>query len=260
MSWYDRDVSVVPERIQIEYYGSVGSTNLVARERLAFGADAWTVIFAEQQKSGRGQGEKSWVSPSGNMYASIILRPGTELTALSQLSFVAALAVADVVESSVLGTEVDVRLKWPNDVFLNRHKVSGILLESHSVTENLVVRYAVVVGVGINVSSNPANTRYGATCINRFAKPSKSVHEVLSGFLKAMVSWYDIWEVAGFDVVRTAWQDRSYGLGQRVRISQGNEPPVGGIFVGLDDDGRMLVRQTDDRMKTISSGSVDFSE
>ena len=231
MFWDACDVSVLPERIQIEHYESVGSTNIMARERLVCGADAWTVIWADQQKSGRGQGEKYWVSPSGNMYASVILKPSTELNSLSQLSFVAALAVAEVVESSVVGMGVDVRLKWPNDVLLNGRKVSGILLESHSVRENLAAGYAVVVGVGINVSSSPANTRYGATFINRLAKRPKNVCEVLSGFLRAMVSWYDIWAATGFDAVRTAWQDRSYGLGRGVSVTQGNELTVSGTFV-----------------------------
>jgi BirA family transcriptional regulator, biotin operon repressor / biotin---[acetyl-CoA-carboxylase] ligase len=105
-----------------------------------------TVILAEQQLKGRGTLERKWISPRGGIWLSVILRPRIPPEKISFLGLVAALAVCDtIIEKTMLFPKI----KWPNDIFLNHKKVSGILIDA--ATRGIKVEYAVV-GIGINAN------------------------------------------------------------------------------------------------------------
>ncbi len=144
------------DQFTVWHYDRIGSTNDEAHRMASEGAPHGTVIHADEQTAGRGRLAHTWFSPPGNLYLSVLLRTGQPAARSAELSFLAALAVADTVEA-LLPRQIRAMLKWPNDVLINGAKIAGILLEQ--------VDDATVLGIGLNVLEAPSNLAYKATTI-----------------------------------------------------------------------------------------------
>ena len=229
--------------------GDVGSTNDEARQRLEMLGDGPYVVTGARQLSGRGRRGRAWVSPEGNVYASFALRPDAPLSRFPELSFVAALAVSDAaIEVVPDGTRV--RCKWPNDVLVDGAKVSGILLETAATPQG----QAVIVGIGVNVISKPADTPYPATALAEYdaAIRADTVFEALSRALARRISQ---WEAGGFPAVRADWMARADALNEQV-IARLSDREVRGRFVDLDEDGALLLETGAGDMVRIAAGDI----
>jgi BirA family biotin operon repressor/biotin-[acetyl-CoA-carboxylase] ligase len=237
----------------IRLYDSVGSTNDEARHLARAGAAHGTVVAARQQTAGRGRVGRGWVSPPGNLHVSILLRLGLPPTRLAELSFVAALAVADMVES-FLPPGARAALKWPNDVLVGGAKISGILIEQ--------VEAATILGIGVNVEHCPTDTPYPATSLAQELNSLSPQPPLASGtggisvdacrnaLLSALASRLEHWLNAGFPSIRADWLARAHPLGTRLRAGQ-----IDGIFAGLDLDGALLL-DTQGGRRRILAGDV----
>ena len=137
----------------IEHLEETDSTNRVASERGAAGAEHGYTVIAESQTAGRGRLGRSFFSPPHrNLYSSSILRPQLDTSVAPTLIPSAAIAVADTLADE-LGSREGVEIKWPNDVLLGGRKTSGILMEMHA--EEARVGH-LVLGIGINLNIDPA--------------------------------------------------------------------------------------------------------
>src|SRR5580693_2293306 len=143
--------SSMTDHFTVWHHHRIGSTNDEARRLANEGAPHCTVVHADEQTAGRGRLAHTWFSPPGNLYLSILLRTGQPASRAAELSFVAALAVAETVEA-LLPRQIRAMLKWPNDVLVNGAKIAGILLEQ--------VDDATVLGIGLNVLEAPSNLAY----------------------------------------------------------------------------------------------------
>ncbi|MEM7617486.1 MAG: biotin--[acetyl-CoA-carboxylase] ligase [Pseudomonadota bacterium] len=136
-------------------FDSIDSTGAYAKRQFERGdITEGTVIFAEHQSKGYGRYGKEWISPKGNFYCSIVLKPNTDLRRLSQLPFVFAAAVGRVLKDLLPEDRDKVQYKWPNDILINNKKVAGILLES-SMTRGSTSPNWLLVGIGINTVNSP---------------------------------------------------------------------------------------------------------
>ena len=116
---------------------------------------------ARSQSAGRGRRGSAWVSPPGNLYASLLLSEPSPKPLAPQLSFVAALALHDALCDCAPRLGPLLKLKWPNDVLLGPDKLAGILIEGESEPV-----FAVVIGFGVNCASHPPGTAFSG---DRFA-------------------------------------------------------------------------------------------
>ncbi|MGQ0583608.1 MAG: biotin--[acetyl-CoA-carboxylase] ligase [Reyranella sp.] len=220
---------VLPDGWTLVALDGVGSTNDEAARLAEAGAAEGTVVWAREQTGGRGRRGRHWSSPVGNLYSSTILRPDCAASRATELGFVAALAVADVVPS---GRET--RVKWPNDVMVDGGKVAGILLES-SIGQGGQVEH-VVAGIGINVAFAPQlpEMRYPGAALGG------SVEAALERLTQALAVRLAEWRRQGFETVRAAWLAKAGPLGADVDVRLGEEL-VRGRFAGLDDEGALLL-------------------
>ncbi|MEM9136559.1 MAG: biotin--[acetyl-CoA-carboxylase] ligase [Cyanobacteria bacterium P01_F01_bin.42] len=136
-----------PER-QLFTYETVGSTNTVLHEHLEKGATPGAVVIAAQQTAGRGQRSRSWVSPIGGLYMSVAIAPNLPASQTARLTMASAWGIA----AGLRRHQVPVRLKWPNDLYLDQKKLGGILTET-SVQGSQV--YRAIVGIGLNWRNAP---------------------------------------------------------------------------------------------------------
>ncbi len=248
----DSDLPILPPGYRLIAREAVGSTNDEARDLIAAGAAQGAVIWAESQTAGRGRHGRDWISPPGNLYCSIIMRPKVEQSRLTEISFVAALAVRDAI-APVLPQGVPVELKWPNDVLAAGRKVAGILVEAERLPDEAAT--ALIVGVGINIVSAPREASYPATCISALARAPR-VSRLLSSLVAALDRRVELWTRNGFAAIRQEWMDHAYGVGGQVTASSG----ISGTFTGLDETGAIIIAMTDGEQRRLVSGSVRFSE
>ncbi|WP_428489843.1 biotin--[acetyl-CoA-carboxylase] ligase [Rhodopila sp.] len=227
------------------HYDKIGSTNDEARQLAAEGAPHGTVVHADEQTAGRGRLSHRWFSPPGNLYVSIVLRTGQSAARSGELSFLAALAVADTVEV-LLPRQIRAMLKWPNDVIVNGAKIAGILLEQ--------IDEATIMGIGLNVLEAPSNAAYKTTTIvaNGGIASVDGARDILLDRLGQHLS---TWQIDGFVPIRAQWLNRSFPLGAAIRASSAGEP-VAGQFAGLDLDGALLLDTPRGRQRILAGEVV----
>jgi BirA family biotin operon repressor/biotin-[acetyl-CoA-carboxylase] ligase len=168
---------------------------------------------------------------------------------VGQLSFAAALAVADV--AAHVAPHAAITVKWPNDVLVDGKKTAGILLESGTDAQGAWL----AVGIGINLAEAPANTEFPATALAAFAAPP-SPDEALTLLAARFAHWYDGWMSGGFETLRAAWLARAGGLGLPIRARLPNETRHG-LFEGIDNNGALLLNEQG-RITPIAAGEVFF--
>jgi BirA family biotin operon repressor/biotin-[acetyl-CoA-carboxylase] ligase len=248
---------VLPAGFRHEAHETLPSTSAEAFARARAGAPGKLWITAAEQSAGRGRRGRSWSTGRGNLAASLLLIDPAPAAVAATVSFVAGVALHQAVVD-VAGPSLADRLalKWPNDLLLDREKVSGILIEGEKLDSG---RFAVVIGIGVNCIVHPEITAaYPAT---DFAARGVAVEaEALFGHLAARVaSELSRWDAgAGFAQVRSAWLARSRGIGEAIRVNLPDRV-VDGRFADLDDAGRLIVLKADGKRETISAGDVFFA-
>ena len=231
---------------------AVTSTNDEAVGLAVAGAGTGTLVWARTQSKGRGRRGRSWSSPEGNLYLSLILRPGREARRAAGLAFLAAIAIGEGI-APLIPASVAIRYKWPNDVLLNGRKVAGVLLES-SLGPKGGLDW-LVIGVGVNVESFPEGTGYPATSLVAEGAEGLGPACVLEGFCQAFLSAYERWRDEGFAGVRARWLARAAGIGERIEVRLDDET-LSGIFAGLDGAGALILRRAGEEDRRISAGDV----
>jgi len=228
-------------------YPSLVSTNAEAK-KIAPSAENGTVVVAEVQTVGRGRMERSWHSPKGGVWISVILKPKIPPSLAFRVNVAAAVAVARALEA-LYG--LGVGIKWPNDLMVGERKVCGILTEIGAEMDSL---YYAVVGIGINANLDPDSfpEDWKATSISgllgRDVLRLELVRRVLEEVERACGEM-----AASFDRVIGEWSDRSATLGRRVRITT-RSGEFEGRAEALEADGALLVRRDDGRGERVIAG------
>ena len=234
-------------------YDEVDSTNLEAKRLAASGGAHGAVIWARRQHQGYGRMGREWISQEGNLFVSLLLRPGKSPEQCTQLSFVMALASRQAV-ASILGDELHLQLKWPNDLLLEGRKLGGMLLEVVPAAEK-DAGSAVIVGIGINVETHPDDLPYPAVSLKAAGVELISAKIVLSRLVHHLIQYYDRWEHEGFAPLRAEWLEHAYQKGERVSVVNGTGD-VEGIFTGIDEVGRLQLQDEGGEMLIISAGDM----
>lgn len=239
-------------------YDALDSTNAEAQRLAGGGASHGAVIWARRQSAGRGRLGREWVSSEGNLFVTVLLHPPVGLERCPQLSFVAALAVAETLDG-ILPEAARVSCKWPNDVLVDGKKIAGILLEAFTTPDAIASRQWIAVGVGVNVDNFPEHVMFPATCVRDAGVELISAKIVLSRFIHHFIEAYDLWAAKGFAPIETAWKARAHRLGKAVEVLVGEEQ-LSGIFDGIDAQGAMLLRDKKKKVTAIHAGDVFYKE
>ncbi|MBO0732895.1 MAG: biotin--[acetyl-CoA-carboxylase] ligase [Methylocapsa sp.] len=232
-------------------HGEVTSTNEEALLRANAGDPGRLWVVAKSQTAGRGRNGRTWSSPAGNLYASLLLLNPALPHKAPELGFVAGIAAAHTIRA-ILRRGDRVRIKWPNDVLFDGAKCCGILIESALLCDG---QLACTAGIGVNCRAHPQNTPYPATdlmAISGNAIEAKQVFAELSG---SMAHWLGVWAAgAGFALIRTEWLSLASGVGTRVRVALPSHT-IEGIFRTIDASGRLVLERPGETL-TIGAGDV----
>jgi BirA family biotin operon repressor/biotin-[acetyl-CoA-carboxylase] ligase len=239
----------LPPGYRLHRFDSVASTNDEARALARAGAAGRSVVWALEQRAGRGRRGRSWISPPGNLYLSLLLYPRCPAGRAAQLGFVAALALT---EALPLPPATAISCKWPNDVLAGGRKIAGILLESEMGEGGRLAH--LVLGVGVNVVSSPRDTEFPATSIAEEGGIALSPAALLTRFLGRFDAWMQRWQEEGFGPVRANWLPRAAFLGEPLRLRLA-DVSLDGRFLDLDEGGALLF-ECQGETRRISAGEV----
>jgi BirA family transcriptional regulator, biotin operon repressor / biotin---[acetyl-CoA-carboxylase] ligase len=230
-----------------------GSTNADLLDLAARGLNDGSVLVAEEQTAGRGRQGRSWVSPPGSALTfSVLLRPERiPPERLGWVPLVAGTATATAVRAL---TGLDARLKWPNDVLIGGRKLAGILAE--------VAGNAIVVGIGVNVSSAPGELPVGPGGLPPTSLLAEGVpvarDVLLIEILRAFGQWYKTLSQDP-DPQRIGllaqYAKLSATVGREVRVELPGGTAVSGMAAEVDPDGRLLV-DTGTGVYAVAAGDV----
>lgn len=250
----------LPSPYRLVELESVDSTNAEAKRLAEAGADDFTIVWAKRQTAGRGRRGRTWVSDEGNLTFSILLRLPYPARNVMQLGFVAANAVADAIQVAAPAGAF-VHVKWPNDVLIEGKKIAGILMEAEIDMSSPEQLKWLVLGIGVNVASHPANsdTEYPATSLagEGVTGDGLNVEALLDTLAKRFLAGLVTWRNLGFGPIRRHWLVRAKGLGGPVTVRLPNES-LRGIFAALDEDGALILHRDDKSNRRITAGDVFF--
>jgi len=243
---------------EIHYYPEVDSTNEVAKRLAQEGAPEGTIVIAESQRSGRGRRGKKWLSPSGGVWMTIILRPDIPPSKAPQLTLVTGVAVAETMDQEC---RLDVGIKWPNDILIGEKKVCGILTEASANPHGLEY---VVVGIGIDlnvdVDNFPPELRKGATSLKQELEKEISGVKLVQQFLYNFETLYNDFKTGKFPEILTKWRRLSKTIGTYVEVHK-KGGIVRGEAVGVNREGVLILETDDGNLRKIISGEcIHFKE
>ncbi|AOZ91316.1 biotin--[acetyl-CoA-carboxylase] ligase [Paenibacillus crassostreae] len=239
---------------KVEVIKTTFSTQEDARRRAEQGAAEGTLIIAEEQTGGKGRLGRKWFSPYGKgIWMSLILRPQQPLKFASQLTLLTGVAVCRAIRQ-VTGLEVGI--KWPNDILIQKRKICGILLES--AIEDNVMRYCIAgIGISVNVDDNdyPDELKTIATSLKIESGSTVNRTLLIAAVMEEFETLYQIYQQKGFRPIINLWEALSLNLNEEV-IVHSHQGIQEGIAVGLDSSGALLVDMGMGEIKPVISGDV----
>ena len=239
---------------KIFYRSEVLSTNDEAKILAEGGRENGTLIVADNQLKGRGRRGRSWICDGINSIAmSIILRPTFAPNQASMVTLVMALAVADVLSKL---TEGEVKIKWPNDILINKKKVCGILTEM-AAAEGAIDHIIIGVGINVNQKSMPEEIRGFASSMfieSNGMRYSRS--QIILAILEFFEYYYDIFAERGdFSDLVSVYEGYLINMDKEVKVLDPNGEFMG-TATGINDYGELIIQKENGEFTRVSSGEV----
>ncbi len=235
----------------IHRFGKVQSTNTLAMEMAIDGAEHAEVVLATEQLAGKGRSGRSWSSPYGGLYLSIILRPTLSMDELASLSPWSALALAKAIRKVC---RLDPKVSWPNDVMILDKKVAGILLES-SFSGGLL-EYCVI-GMGINsnlkIENLPSEVRDLSTTLLEQTKKPVDNEKLLNVLLVEFKQMYATLVNGESQALKEELANICSTLGRRVKV-QTSSGTMKAKAVDITNLGELVVEDDNGAKHTITTG------
>lgn len=233
-------------------YDEVKSTNDIAKELIKEGIPEGTIIVAKSQTKGRGRLNRHWIDEKGkNILMSIIVYPKTSLSSFSKITQVAAASVF----SALSEFELNVKIKWPNDVLVNNKKISGILVETS--VDNDCVNYAIV-GIGINVNMDVRDTEISNIATSIFNETNKEIDndKVLKKVIEKFNYYYNEF-LKGNDLALSVCRENSHIIGKLIKLEINND--IYKVRVkDIADDGKLVVQNPNGTIEYLSLNEVSL--
>lgn len=242
----------------VRYEETVASTQPIARRLAGEGAAEGTIVTCEEQTAGKGRLSRNWHSPkSSGIWMSLILRPEIPFQDAPQLTLVAAAAIARAVEKE---TAIKPEIKWPNDLLINRRKITGILTELQAESDRI---HSVIIGIGMNINQDsadfPAELKEIATSLYAETGQKFNRARLISSILFEFETLYGQFLKEGFLPVKRIWESYAVSLGKEIKATLVNGV-IRGTAAGITDEGVLLLEDHDGKVHSIYSADIELPE
>ena len=249
------DEGLLASNIEIFVSQSTGSTNDDAKNFLSEQSSLLSVHTSEQQVAGKGRNGKKWISPKGkNIYLSIGWLSNLKYSQVDGLS----LAIGTILASSLNKfTQNKVGIKWPNDLLIEKKKISGILIE----TIDLNNQVGVVIGIGINVHMSEEEGKeidQSWISLDELTESINDRNEVIGDIVNKVFQLTYLFTEEGFKPYKSDYESFDMLIGKKCNVI------INGIYktvdvLGVNDKGEMLVKDGSENL-TLRYGEVSIRE
>ncbi len=239
---------------RIEYYASVPSTGLIAKDLCAKTPVAelnGTVIIAEEQSGGTGRLGRHWVSPPGGIWTTIILKPEIPIDHVFMVTMACSIALVRTIRKLY---QIGALIKWPNDIYIGDRKVAGILLEISAEAED--VKHCIL-GIGIDANvppqSLPGNPETPITSLQAEHGEPIDRAAFLAYLLREFERRLRLIEAGEYESIVREWKSLSLTLDKRVKIKTPRKS-FEGMAIDIDEYGALIVRRDNGKVERVFSG------
>jgi BirA family biotin operon repressor/biotin-[acetyl-CoA-carboxylase] ligase len=245
---------------KVYYFDSVDSTQNFASSIAKNPDEAGSVVIAETQSSGKGRLGRTWVSPRGGIWMSIVLRPTFDISKITLIPLAAAVALSNAIFKTL---KLKTKLKWPNDVTLNGKKIAGMIIDAKVESSRIE---SLILGVGVNFRTNPKEIEkkikpkenfYGVSTLLKKTDKTKPA-ELVQSFLEELEKILSSLNDEKTRSIIAQWTKRSSTIGRAVTIDT-HDGKVAGNAIKLDKDGSLIVRQGSKQIK-VTVGDVTYKK
>ncbi|QXZ21774.1 biotin--[acetyl-CoA-carboxylase] ligase [Lelliottia amnigena] len=225
---------------------TVDSTNSEAKRWREKTGETYFAISAQKQTAGRGRFDRSWQTPEGNLAVTIVVPIPHNTSTLPSISLVTGLAICDVLAFFI--KNADIKIKWPNDILVNKAKISGTLIEVDS--------NSIYVGIGINRSVSPEDIPYATATVQQFSGQESS--EMVDVLVTRWNDYFEAWQQFGFENLVSSYIARMNRLNELVEISFDPEKTnkISGICRGVDNFGNLLLEDEKGIIEKYNYGEI----
>lgn len=238
---------------KMRYFESTGSTNWVGKQMTREqDPDALhgLVIIAEQQTGGIGRLGRSWVSPRGGIWATVVFTPKIPIDRVFMITMAGAIAIARSLRKEY---DLGALIKWPNDVYIGDSKVAGLLLELSAEADR--VHYALLgIGVDVNVSQTDlSGVPNAVTSVSIEVGRDVDRPQLLARILKELESRYLLLEAGEYEAIVREWKSLSCTLEHRVRVNT-LKNSFEGEAIDIDEYGALMIRKDNGKIERVIAG------
>src|SRR5687767_799855 len=225
-----------------------------------------TVILADEQYDGKGRGNKKWISPKGGLWMSLIIKPKIELNKINILSIIAAISVCEIINEI---SNLETRIKWPNDIIIDNKKIAGIIIDS-SINKNNI-EY-IVIGIGINIVVDILKINLFLSSIDRLSQKATSLQNELKEIsfdrfillkrLLERIEYYLFLVQNKTDNTKIIehYKKLSNILGKSIYVYRKDVKEFSAIAKDIDSDGGLILKRENKIIEKIYCGEISIRE
>ena len=271
----DKDYKIIELQLQthfigkrIYHYKRIPSTQQLAISfaETNISNENGTVILANEQYDGKGRGNKKWISPKGGLWMSLIIKPKIELNKINILSIIAAISVCEIINEI---SNLETRIKWPNDIVIDNKKIAGIIIDS-SINKNNI-EY-IVIGIGINIVVDILKINLFLSSIDRLSQKATSLQNevkeisfdrfiLLKRLLERMEYYlFLVQNKTDNTKIIEHYKKLSNILGKSIYVYRKDVKEFNAIAKDIDSDGGLILKRENKIIEKIYCGEISIRE
>ena len=234
---------------KVYFFDEITSTNEYAKKLANDNANEGTIVISDSQTNGKGRLDKNWVSNKGDgIFLSLILNPNIELFSVTQITLLAGICVCNTIK---MCTNLDAKIKWPNDIIINNKKVCGILTEVSAQIDKVS---HIILGIGINVNNESFDESIKNKATSIFLETGNKLErqKIIGYFLKEFENKYFKYkQEKNFLTFLDEYKNLCVNIGKEVKVIYCDKE-ITGVVLDISPLGEIILKTKKETLKIVS--------
>ena len=229
------------------FFKNIENSNDKVKEVLKKNDTSRLALFCINQKKGRGRKGRVWKSKIGDLTCSILIKKKLDISEMGRINIIIVSIIINILEDLGLNA---VKFKWPNDIFINKKKIAGILIET-SVSNNIVTQF--IIGIGVNIKSRPNDLKYSTTSLFENELNIKA-HNLFFNIIKRLYFFIENYKNIEFLYLSKKLSSRFFNKKSLINVYNGNNKNEG-LFSEIGCLGELIIKNKNKNL-TIKYGEI----
>ena len=212
------------------------------------------IVTAKSMTQGRGRHGNAWLSREGNLNFTMFLSSNLSLINRFYLPFTLSLALHELI-SGLVTKNVEVAIKWPNDIYIEGRKVAGVLIETGMKASSQKLLY-LNIGIGINIANHPEITGIETTSLNNYCDNLIKAEDMIEPLRQKILFWLDKANEYEWEELKQFWLKKAYNFGKEISTTYHNSK-ITGIFKDLSNRGELIMSLSHGEDVYINTGVIE---